>query len=215
MHLPPLYGAEWFHDVELIFFILCALASAAVSYFAYRSYKVTEKKQYLMLFGAFLLVFVGWIGRFAIYFSLNENIFPEETFLYLSYLHMGISFLVLVAYSLLLFLYLKIDDQYRAFIFTVIMLVLVFFAFKYFTGFNSLSAVIWAVLFYKTTLNYLEKKKLPALLTASSFGLIFAGYLTLALIYIFGRPYMLGVTLIFLGYSLLAYSLYRVFARGR
>lgn len=208
---------DWFLDI--IIQLLGAIASLALSYYGYKSYKLTKERSDLYFSLAFLFLSTNLIlyslivPAVLIYYTFYRHIDPG-IFLSVSHvLNFIFMFLILNAYTLLISVYTKLEKKSLLILWGIFLFVIAFysFVFKQFLIFNLLVALLVLFISFYTLKNYLSKKTKNSMLVALSFILLTAAHLSLALATYISILSVVGHVLQFIAYTFLLSMLLRVY----
>ena len=208
---------DWFLDI--IIQLLGAIASLALSYYGYKSYKLTKEKHDLYFSLAFLFLSVNLIlyalivPAVFIYYTFYMHIDPG-IFLSVSHaLNFIFMFLILNAYTLLIVVYTKLEKKSILALWAIFLFVITLysFIFKYFLVFNLMVALLVLFISFYTLKNYLSKKTKNSMLVALSFILLTVAHISLALATYINILSIVGHVLQFIAYVFLLSMLLRVY----
>lgn len=208
---------DWFLDI--IIQLLGAIASLALSYYGYKSYKLTKERPDLYFSLAFLflstnlILYALIVPLIFIYYTFYRHIDPG-IFLPVSHaLNFIFMFLILNAYTLLICVYTKLEKKSVLALWAIFLFVITLysFIFKYFLVFNLMVALLVLFISFYTLKNYLTKKTKNSMLVALSFILLTIAHISLALATYISILSIVGHVLQFIAYTFLLSMLLRVY----
>lgn len=210
---------DYIYMTDEIFGILTFFIAMLISYYSYRIFKFTKKKDYLWFSGGFYLIAIGFLTRFIFDFSfdtmrLDKTIFygitgfgPFEKLLLL-----GSMLFILAGYILLLLVALKTKKRVSLLIFIISFVALLVSQNYYLTFLAILAVVIFTLLFHFYR-NFNQKRTLNSGIVWYSFLLIFIGCLMEILMFISNKFYILSNIFNMGGFLLLLVNFILVFRK--
>jgi hypothetical protein len=205
---------QWFNVISIVYHIISFLVAGAISYLGYKAYRLIKEKKYLNFSVAFFFIMLSFVvlalTNLIVYLNLDKSVailtgIISSGFIVYSLLTIG-------GFFLLVILTFKIKDiKLIAILTAAIIAALVFFDFiKIFHLILLLLALLLSYFFYN---NCMEKK------TTNS-KLVFFAFLAMMVSHVFHIVssyvmaastliYVMGTTLLVLGYILLLIALLR------
>jgi len=195
MGLIELRGPIWFYKLDTLIQFFGAIVALLISYYTYKAYKLSSKKSHLYfsiafaLLGLNLLIYSIVLPAWMVVYAGSGfivDIFSLPVLLLASkILNILYVFSYLFAYSLLIFVYSKIERKSMMAIVAFLTLVVsVYSSIIYssystqiFMAFNIISLVLLSLIVFFTYDNYTLKKNKSSLLVLSAFILIAASHL--------------------------------------
>jgi cation transport ATPase len=163
--------------INIIVFSFCSLVAFFISFFSYKTYKLTGEKKYAYFSLGFLFLSIGLIlhavGNLSFYLGIEKcmeiRCNPPQQFLFLAHiLHLILTFF---AYNIIILIYFKVKEKtliVLAFIEAFLLALLTFNS--YF--FNVVGFMFMAFIVYGAYRNYVKDKNKNALLALIAFILI-------------------------------------------
>lgn len=206
---------EWFYGYNIALELVFAAITFAVSFYAWKIYKVSEERNVRLFSLAFTFIFSSYIARallnLVIYLKLEEQIcgFIKLQNIYLlnlfgTYIY---SILFLVGILLIAYTALKIYSFQ-----TFVLLFLLVFTSLYFTPFKTfmlylLTLVLLAFVVYYYFRNYLRNKKVTTMLVLIAMMILATGYLSF--VFAMNNPiyYFIGHVLEMIAYIIILVNL--------
>ncbi|MEW6062866.1 MAG: hypothetical protein AB1571_00640 [Nanoarchaeota archaeon] len=195
MGLIELRGPIWFYKLDTIIQFFGALVALLISYYTYKAYKLSSKKAHLYFSIAFALlglnliiysiVLPAWMvvyagsGFIVDIFSLPVLLLGSKI------LNILYVFSYLMAYSLLIFVYSKIERKSMIALTALFTLVISIYSSiiyssystQIFMAFNIISLMLLSIIVFFTYKNYMQKKNRSSFLVLSAFLLIAVSHL--------------------------------------
>lgn len=208
---------DWILDI--IIQVLGAVASLALSYYGYKSYKLTKEKKDLYFSLAFvflslnLFLYALIVPALYIYYNFYRDIDPGILLPFSRLLNFIFMFFTLNAYTLLVAIYTKLEKKSILILWSVFLFIIAFYSFIFsrFILFNLMAALLVLYISFYTLRNYSKKKTRNSMLVALAFILITAAHLFLALATYINLFSIVGHVLQFIAYIFLLTMLLRVY----
>lgn len=182
----------WFYEFGSAMYILASLVGVLLSYYSFKLFSLTSKKQHMFFHSAFIFITFGFIaltiGNLYSYINFEScqpqcRIDPTDpTYFWIRFGNYGYYFTTLIGYSLLALSYFQtkkgkffavapigIDILYQV---SQGGFVLFPFANNYFQAFHILSIILLGYIFVQTLSNYFKTRTKYSLLVAAGFGFI-------------------------------------------
>lgn len=189
---------EYIYMTDEIFGVLTFLIAMLISYYSYRIFNFTKKRDYLWFSGGFYLIAIGFLTRFIFDFSFDTMRLDKSMFFgtmefepFQKMLLLASMLFILAGYILLLLVALKTKKRVSLLIF-IISLVALLVSQNYYVTFLAILAVVIFTLLFHFYRNFNQKRTLNAGIVWYSFLLIFIGCLMEMLMFISNKFYILS-----------------------
>ena len=208
-------GPTWFYGMDAVIQLFGAIVALTLAFYGYKAYKLSKDRKYLLFTIAFLLLSLDLI----IYALLIPAAFAYYTFysdVYVGFLLQAarmLNFLfiaaTLLAYTLLIAVYSKIDRADTIALVSVMTIIISGFIYRFqsFTGFNLVSVLLLTFIMAYTCHNCITRKTKSATSVFVAFILIALGHLFFVGAGISPVAFLLGHLLQLAGYSSLLIGL--------
>jgi hypothetical protein len=213
-----LNGPVWFYGYESIFVFVAGLITILISILSYKAYRLTEDSKHKYFSIAFFLMAIGFFIQSLFSTFLITHVWNGLGAIlgYFDFVFLAHLLLLLLAYTILLIITLKIDNIKVITLLFALILLFVVFSYHHFLKFHIVSFMLLFFLTYQFYSNYLKKKNPNARLVFVSFYLLTCAEAFLILFtYVNGWFYLIGRVVQFSGYLVLFYTFLRVIYHDR
>ena len=192
----------WFYEFGSAMYLVASFVGILLSYYSFKLFSLTSKKQHMLFHSAFIFITVGFIaltlGNLYSYVNFEHckpecKINPQDpTYFWIRFGNYGYYFTTLVGYGLLALTYFK-SKRGKFFAMAPIGLDILFqfqgadavlypFANNYFNAFHILSIILLTYIVTQTASNYFRTKSKYSLLVVAGFAFIEIYHLLMFLI---------------------------------
>ncbi|MFW6383681.1 MAG: hypothetical protein ACOCZQ_03475 [Nanoarchaeota archaeon] len=189
---------EYIYMTDEIFGILTFIIAMLISYYSYKIFNFTKKKDYLWFSGGFYLIAIGFLTRFIFDFSFDTMRLDKTLFFgtmeiepFKKIILITSMLFIFAGYILLLLVALKTKKRVSLLIFIISLVALLVSQNYYFTFLAVLAVVIFTLLFHFYR-NFNQKRTLNSGVVWYSFLLLFVGCLMEMLMFISNKFYILS-----------------------
>lgn len=209
-------GPSWFFGIDTVFQVLFVLVTMLIYSLSARALKFTHDKKYKNLGLAFFFLALAYLilamSNLALYTEFYDGVVRGINFANLFYLaHI---FFILIGYSVLLLVSMKIKSKRMALLMFSFMLMFIAFAFQYYMKFHLVSLMLLVFIAYHFWENYLHKK-------STNSGLVFVAFYCLCMAEVFFLTmvwltplYVVAHVLQLIGFLSMLWMYMRVFKHG-
>lgn len=164
-------GPEWFYGIDIVFLALFIIINLAIYKIGVKAYGVTHDRKYKNFSLAFFFISLAYLilglSNLALYTEFYDGVVQDINFANLFYLaHI---FFMLVGYSVLLLVSMRIRSKRMALLMFSYMLLFIAFAYQYYLKFHLVALMMLVFIAYQFWENYLKKKSFNSGLVFSTF----------------------------------------------
>ncbi len=200
-------GPQWFQGYDILFNIVFAVVTLFIAILSYKAKMVTKEKKYSFFGSAFLLIAIAHL-IFVVFALLRDYVgFLIEPFDFIFLIHI---LLMLLAYTILLIVILKIENKKITSLIFALILLMVLFSYQYFIKFHIISFVLLVFLTWQFFRNYQNKRNINTKFVYVSFFLLACSHIFFAAIQTSVALYVAGEVLQLIGFILLFFMLMRL-----
>lgn len=175
-----LRGPVWVYILDAAIQFVGAIIALLVAGYGYKAYKLTARNRYLyfslafILLGIGLLIFALVIPALFYYYKFYPNVYAGGLLYVSRTLNFIYMFAILMAYTLFVFIYSRIERKSIMALLAALVLSLVVYSFVYisFIGFNLISGMLLVFVIFYTSKNWLRRRNFNSLLVVLTFCLI-------------------------------------------
>ncbi|HLD10512.1 MAG TPA: hypothetical protein VJB89_00375 [Candidatus Nanoarchaeia archaeon] len=213
-------GPIWFFGFDVAIEIILTLIVIGLVFYGYRAYKLTKEKKYFYFTAGFVIIVLDFIihsfVNSYIYYNLLVHNFCSVSCQMNTLLRLfGICFWIyavinLLAYTILAITFTKSRWRFEIFSSIFLLSIPTLYLLRSFFILNLFAFLFLIPIIYVTYCNYHKKKSFDSYLVFGAFSFIFLSHLFYIFEFLSGIFYVLGLSSLFIGYSLLLYLLIRV-----
>ncbi|MEA3378300.1 MAG: hypothetical protein U9Q69_01550 [Nanoarchaeota archaeon] len=214
-------GPSWFYGIDSLFQIIFIIATLLIYSLSVKAHSFTKKfssqKKYKNFGLAFLFLAFAYIilalSNLALYTGFYDGVVRGINFANLFFFaHMVF---ILVGYSVLLLVSLKVRDKKSAVLMFSFMLMFILFSYQYFIKFHLVSLILLIFIAYQFWENYLKQKSFNSALVFITFYFLGVGEIFYLLSVVWAPSfYAIAHLMQFVGFGLVAAVYMRLLRNG-
>ena len=209
-------GPEWFYGIDALIQFFGAFIAIILAIYGFKAYWVSRERKYLLFGSAFallgldLIIYAILIPAGYIYYSFYPGVYLGVLLDAVRFLHFIFVAATLLAYTLLISVYAKLNRRVIIALLGSLVLVIAGFVYRYqsITGFNLVSVMLLGFIMIYTGRNWISRKTASAGAVFLAFMLMALGHVAFIGSSISDRAFMIGHLLQLVGYISLLYGLF-------